>query len=242
MIIRVLAPDLPHLRPALRLAGPARPLVRVQGRGAARAAARGRCTTPYVSAAPAGLGRPCSPRRADPAPARRLRARRLVTPGTVPRWYRRLVARTWTCPHGTGRPPVSTEIAALIERLATENPLGYQRIQGELPKLGHRVSASTIRRVLRALKIPPAPTRRTDTSWRQFLAAAKDRPFVHAVYHAGGCVLCPYKRTAAALPARARVRPIAPGKIAPGTGGTENNRPHAATGVERARRTAWETT
>jgi hypothetical protein len=45
----------------------------------------------------------------------RLRAHRLVTPGTVLRWRRRLVARKWTCPHRTGRPPVSAEIAALIE-------------------------------------------------------------------------------------------------------------------------------
>jgi putative transposase len=101
---------------------------------------------------------------------RKLRAHRLITPGTVLRWHRRLVARKWTYPHRTGRPPVSAEITALIARLAIENvSWGYQRIQGELLKLGYRVGASTIRRVLKDLKIPPAPKRHTDTAWRHFL-------------------------------------------------------------------------
>jgi putative transposase len=100
----------------------------------------------------------------------RPRVHRLITPGTVLRWHRRLITCKWTYPHRMGRRPVSAEIAALIERLAAENNgWGYQRIQGELLKLGHRVGASTIRRVLKALKIPPAPQRRTDTTRRKFL-------------------------------------------------------------------------
>ena len=106
----------------------------------------------------------------------KLRMHRLITPGTVLRWHRRLVRKKRACPNGAGRPPVSAGITTLIERLATENSgWGYKRIQGELLKLGHRAGASAIRRVLKAPRIPPAPKRHTDTTWRQFLHARPRR-------------------------------------------------------------------
>lgn len=101
-----------------------------------------------------------------------LRAQRLVTPGTVLRWHRRSVARKWRQPRPPGRPPIPDELLALILRLARDNPSwGYTRIQGELRRLGHRVAATTIRKVLRSHRIPPAPKRDDGPTWRAFLRA-----------------------------------------------------------------------
>jgi putative transposase len=93
-----------------------------------------------------------------------------VTPETLLRWHRRLVAGAWTYPRRrTGRPPLDQQVQQLIVRLARENPRwGYQRIKGELLRLGMRVSATAIRTTLRRHGLDPAP-RRTVRTWRAFL-------------------------------------------------------------------------
>jgi putative transposase len=102
---------------------------------------------------------------------RHLRLHRIVTPGTLLTWHRRLVRKKWTYPGAPGRPPVPAEVRALVEQLAWQNPRwGYRRIQGELLCLGYRIGEGTIRRILASAGLKPAP-RRGSPTWRQFLAA-----------------------------------------------------------------------
>jgi putative transposase len=94
----------------------------------------------------------------------------IVTPQTLLRWHRRMVARAWTDPpRGPGRPPLAEGVQQLIVRLATENPRwGDQRIKGELLRLNVQVSATAIGTTLRRHGLDPAP-RRAITTWRSFL-------------------------------------------------------------------------
>ena len=105
------------------------------------------------------------------SPAGRLH--RVVTPGTILRWHRDLVARRWAQPrrHRTGGRSTVSELRRLVLRLAAENSSwGYRRIQGELAGLGYQIAPSTVWLILKRSGVDPAP-RRDGPTWRQFLAA-----------------------------------------------------------------------
>jgi putative transposase len=102
-----------------------------------------------------------------------LRCHRIVSPRTLLAWHQRLIRRSWAQPPSPGRPPVTEDLRELITRLGVENPRwGFRRVHGELHRLGHRVSAATVRRVLRGAGLGPPPQRRAARGeWRSFLTA-----------------------------------------------------------------------
>ena len=101
----------------------------------------------------------------------------IVTPDTILRWYRRLVAKKYDGSNARrpGRPRTKADLAVLVVRMAKENPTwGYTRIRGGLKRLGHDVGRNTIKAVLKDHGIEPAPERGTNMAWKTFLTAHWD--------------------------------------------------------------------
>lgn len=95
---------------------------------------------------------------------------RIVKPATLFGWHRALVRRKWTYHHRhAGRPRTDQEIEQLVLRLARENGWGYERIEGELLKLGYTISHETVGNILERHGIPPAPERDPSPSWRHLM-------------------------------------------------------------------------
>jgi len=101
----------------------------------------------------------------------------IVTPDTILRWYRTLVAKKYDGSHAQrpGRPSTKADLAALVVRMAQENPTwGYTRIRGGLKGLGRDVARNTIKAILKDHGIEPAPERGANMPWKTFLAAHWD--------------------------------------------------------------------
>ena len=98
----------------------------------------------------------------------------IVTPDTILRWYRRLIAQTYdgSARRGRGRPMTRRDVAALVVRMAVEHPQwGYTRIRGALSHLGHEIARTTVKRILHDHGIDPAPERSRRLPWKTFLQA-----------------------------------------------------------------------
>jgi putative transposase len=118
-----------------------------------------------------------------------LRLDRVVTPGTVLAWHRRLVKRRWTCPGTLGRPPIPDEVRTLVEQLARQNPpLGIPVHPGRADWPGVPGGEGTIRRIPAAAGLGPAP-RRASPTWWQFLAAQASGILACDFLHAGAVLM-----------------------------------------------------
>jgi hypothetical protein len=109
----------------------------------------------------------------------------VITPPTLLRWHRRLVAKRWTYSRRVGRPAIRREVRELVLRLARENPRwGYQRIVGELKGLGVAVSATTVRKWLQEGGLGPVGTR-PGVTWREFVRAHRQSMAGGGFLHGG---------------------------------------------------------
>ena len=98
----------------------------------------------------------------------------IVSPDTLLRWHRRLVAQKWNYSkrrrRPVGRPPIKKDVLRLVVRMAQENPgWGYDRIVGEMANLGHELCDQSVGNILKAHRIEPAPARKARTTWQQFI-------------------------------------------------------------------------
>jgi putative transposase len=102
----------------------------------------------------------------------------IVTPETILRWHRELIAKKWDyskCRKKVGRPRMEKEVVELLVQMAQENPSwGYNKIQGALANLGHKISDTAIGKILKEHGIDPAPERKKQTTWKAFLEAHWD--------------------------------------------------------------------
>ena len=101
---------------------------------------------------------------------------RMVKPATLFGWHKQLIRLKWTYSHRkAGRPRTDKAIEQLVLRLARENDWGYERIEGELLKLGYDISHETVGNILQRHRIPPAPEREPSPSWRHLMTHCKDQ-------------------------------------------------------------------
>ena len=102
----------------------------------------------------------------------------IVKPETVLAWYRKLVAKKFDGSarrRKTGRPRVDDEVEKLVLRMVEENPTwGYDRVAGALSNLGHDLSDETVGNILKRNGVPPAPRRKPDIPWSEFIERHQD--------------------------------------------------------------------